>query len=237
MARRDQTPPYEIMRSRGASGGAVGAGEAEPQGPGLLDGEVGSSMPSRAPWWVGSSSPLVLRLPRGLAVLAVVGVLGVIVVAYWVGTIRGSAVATPNPQDPGMGERSSPGWYEADSEEPGGQQAVAVPDKPTQADKREPGMCYIRLMTSSREDCQALAKFMGGRGVAIQLVPRDNSKSWYVYAVDRAYRPDEIEGEPAQFYLNQVKNYVREWKNVTGGRVIDLHSIRYFQCVKPSDGN
>ena len=236
MPKRDQTPPYEIMRGRSGqtpTSTGVGSGPAQPPEPGeQSDAYSPGHVPSRAPWWVGSSSPLVLRIPRGLAVLAVVGLLLLIVLAYWVGSKRGEAAAAPDEQETAlMGDRSAPqGYFVADEEDYEGPQED-VPEMIVEEDRRVNGMCYIRLMESSEADCRRVAEFFASRGVAILLLRRDNG-NFRVYVIERAYPPDQRFSDSAQYYLERMREYGREWKISNGGRGDDLASMDYFQCVR-----
>lgn len=225
MLRRDQTPPYEIMRGRSAGVGTEAPPAADTQA------EPARRPVSKVPWWVGSSAPLVLRIPRGLAVAAVAGLLLLIVVAYWVGSVRGAA-AGDRVQEiaQGIGERSGPaGWFESDEEEAYKGPEVEPPEKTVFDERRESGRWYLRLMTSTPEDCRRLADFMHSRGVAIQLVMRDNGRSCVAYAIDRGYRTDEKDQSPAQHYLGWMKQRGREWKLHNGGRGDDLSTMYYAQ--------
>lgn len=240
MARRDQTPPYEIMRSR-QPGGASGVG---PSGSSGLPSEGGPSMPvpnasepatttpGRAPWWVGSSAPLVLRVPRGLALLAVVGVLGVIVLAYLVGSARGAASAKPDPEDASLGERSGPDGYFVSSEDGYEGTEIDVPGDALTAERREPGLNYMRLIQSNEADCRKLAEFFGSRGVAIQLVLVNNARSCIAYAVKRGYRGDELDSESCKRYRQQLLSIGQQWKIQNGNRGTDL-STMYFELYNP----
>lgn len=241
MAKRDQTPPYEIMRIR-ATGGATGSappvsGEQDPLGSNAdsADGAEGQptrselpvtkAVPNRAPWWVGSSAPLVLRLPRGIAILGLAGVLLVIVLAYWVGSMRGAASAEPEVVDSGLGERAGPsGWFESPQDTYEGTE-VDVPEKPLTAERREPGKNYMQLITSSREDCEQIATFFGEAGVAIQLVPVNNKELWVAYAVMRGYRGDELSSESCKRYEQKLRALGRKFKASNNGQGTDLSTM------------
>ena len=230
MPKRDQTPPYEIMRSKSrpsARTSAVADAQDQASDPDeSAQPEGGSTAVSgrRPPWWVGSTAPVVLRLPRGLAALSVAGLLLLIVIAYWVGAVRGAAAVKTGPDELGIGDRPAPGWFEAQQKGYGGPE-VGVPEKPVTAERREPGLNYMRLIESSKKDCEALAEFFGAREVAIQLVPVNNGKTWVAYAVKRGYRRDELKSESRKLYEQQLRSLGRQWKQNGGGT--DL-STMYF---------
>ena len=154
--------------------------------------------------------------------------LGVVVVAYWVGTIRGAAAASPEPVEAGLVERPGPtGWYEAEQTPYEGPE-VDVPEEAKKGDQREPGLNYMRLIQSTPEDCQALAEFFGSRGVAIQLVTVNNGRSCIAYAVKRGYRGDELGSESCKLYEQQLRSLGRQWKAHNAGRGTDLATM-YFE--------
>lgn len=234
MPKRDQTPPYEIMRSRAVGGGSVPvprAGQADPAEPVSAQAEPGlpdpaPAVPTKAPWWVGSSAPLVLRVPRGLALLAVAGVLGVIVLAYFVGTIRGASSARPEPEEAGLGPRTGPSGFYLSSGDGYQGPVVEVPEDALTAERREPGLNYMQLITSKdKEDCVRLAEFFGAREVAIQVVPVHNKGLWVAYAVKRGYRGDELNSESCKRYEQQLRALGRAWKQHNGGRGTDLSTM------------
>jgi len=222
MAKRHDTPPYEIMRSRGgASGGSTFGEGVVPEAP-VREEESIPRPPGRAPWWVGSASPLVLRVPRGIAILSVAGLLLLIAVAYWVGSIRGAAAAEPDPVEPGLGQRTGPNGFFVSPEDDYAGPEVDVPEDALTVERREPGLNYMQLITSTREDCEKLARFFGARGVAIQLVPVHNKELWVAYAVKRGYRSDEMGSESQQRYEQMLRSLGRQWKQTNGGRGTDL---------------
>lgn len=245
MPKRDQTPPYEIMRGRARGGSVARGGESESvvnEKAAAASDELGNEESVAAsgagPWWVGSSSPLVLRVPRGLALLAIGGLIVLVVVAYWVGTVRGAAGVERIESDALAIDRPGPaGWFEADDAVYDGP-IVLPPDEVLFKDVREPGLWYLRLMsTSSPDDARKLAEFMQARGVAMQLVMSNNGRSCVAYAIDRGYRTDEKDGPAAQYYLSRMRQLGRLWKQENGGRGDDLSSMYYAQARRPDASN
>lgn len=236
MAKRDYIPPYEIMRSRSGSsagGTAPNADESEADRPASNERDNVSLQARPAPWWVGSASPLVLRVPRGVAILGVVGLLLLIVIAYGVGVIRGAAWAQPEAADPGMGDRAGPnGFFMSPDDDYAGPE-VSVPEEDLTVERREPGLNYMQLITSTREDCEALARFFGARGVAIQLVPVHNKGLWVAFAVKRGYRSDEMGGESQMRYEQMLRSLGRQWKQSNSGRGTDLSTMIFNRYDGP----
>lgn len=236
MAKRDYTPPYEIMRSRGDASGVGGAslGERGSDESAVSERESIPRPPGRAPWWVGSASPLVLRVPRGVAILSLVGLLLLIAVAYWVGSMRGAAGAVPEAVESSLGQRLGPedGFYISPDDGYDGPE-VEVPEDAVLVERREPGHNYMQLITSTREDCERLARFFGARGVAIQLVPVNNSESWVAFAVKRGYRSDEMGSESQRRYEQMLRSLGRQWKQSNGGRGTDLSTMIFNRYDGP----
>ena len=235
MAKRDQTPPYEIMRSRG---GVSGSGASAPSDAGSTEAPASEEdripgPPGRAPWWVGSASPLVLRVPRGVAILSIVGLLLLIVVSYAVGSIRGAASARPEAIDAGMGERAGPDGFFVTPDDGYSGPEVEVPEDALAVERREPGLNYMQLITSTREDCENVARFFGARGVAIQLVPVHNRGLWVAYAVKRGYRADELGSESQQRYEDLLKSLGRDYKRNNGGTDLSTMIFKRYDGPPP----
>ncbi len=234
MAKRDQTPPYEIMRSRGGpAGGSTPVGEVDSETPAVNERESIPRPPGRAPWWVGSASPLVLRVPRGLAVLSVLGLLLVLVVAYWVGSMRGAASAKPEVVEAGLGQRVGPDGFFISPEDDYKGPEVDVPEDALTVERREPGLNYMQLITSTKADCEKLARFFGARGVAIQLVPVHNKGLWVAFAVKRGYRSDEMGSESQVRYEQMLRSLGRQWKQSNSGRGSDLSTMIFNRYDGP----
>lgn len=257
LRRRDQIPPYEIMRSRANTGApGVGAGEpvdAEQPGPSVKpDASTSGSPPAAAassrskpaasapepsgaaaPWWVGSSAPIVLRVPRGLALIIVVGVLLLLVLSYWVGTVRGRSAANQLAQEraPSSAEpvaRRTPPIAITDAGDRGANEVEnqAGPAVQVFAERRETGLNYLCLLTGDRDECVRLAEFLADKQVAIQLVNRDNG-SCVVYAVDYGFRGSELSSDECLAYKRKLQDLGRAWKRFNNNRGSDLGTMYY----------
>ncbi len=244
MARRDDIPPYEIMRQRSAGGGAV-------PGPRTSEPSAKSSRSGGSPWWVGASSPLVLRLPRGLAALAVLGLLLVIVLAYWVGASRGRSAAeaayaqqqaqaggiVPGPRGVGAVSVSRAGGPGGNGEAGENGNGTESPQEvvTTFTERRERGLNYFRLIYTSREEGEAMAEFMARNGIDIQLVLVDNDRSCIAYAVDRGFRSDERDSDARRYYESQLKELGDLWKQRGSGN--SGFSTAYLELYKGPDAD
>lgn len=228
MARRNQIPPYEIMRhGSGAKGiGVSSSGVADDaeqdESQSSLEG-VGDARRGKAPWWVGSASPLVLRLPRGVAVAVVAGIFLVVVMAYWVGKSRGQSIekdAQKQAQTIGtrVGSPRPGGIYISQAGETdggGGSQPSTV--QTYREEKRENGLNYFRLATTDVEEGTLLAEFMAAAGIDIQLVIDENKGRCVVYVVERGFRPNELSSDARRDLESRLLSLGRLWKQQRSG--------------------
>ena len=228
MAKRGNIPPYEIMgsrsglsshgpRSANSPSNSPASSQTNPQAESSPQG-----VPRRnPPWWVGSSAPIVLRIPRGLAACAVAGVLMLIVLAYLVGTSRGKAAglaqaqaeqaaATPFGGPRGVGSISKTD-EQTDSAGPGQEVQIHT------GERREPGFNYFRLVETDVGEGEGIAEFMARGGFDIQLVMLDNQRSCIVYAVDMGFRADELDSDTCKAYEAQLREWGRQWRRQTSG--------------------
>ena len=236
------------MRLRAASGTPAPDGDPSPAvaKPILSAGLLG---------WAGASSPIVLRLPRGLAVLLVLGLLLLIMMAYWVGASRGRAAADAayaqsqavvvgsagprgvgeitiyRPSEPPAGGGRGSGGGGAD--EPGADPVQPV--RTTFDDRRERGLNYFRLVVTSREEGEGIADFMARNGIDIQLVLVDNDRSCIVYAVDRGFRSDERDSDARLYYESKLKELGDLWRQQGSG--YSGFSTAYLELYKGPDAD
>lgn len=227
MAPRGNIPPYEIMRRRGSEGPASADAPAEPAA------STGSRSEA-SPWWVGATVPVVLRLSRGMAVLIVVGLLGLLVLAYWVGASRGRSAAEARFAEQlegngGVGGPRGVGQISVSRQpEPGGtggnggSDASDDPPGPTvvetsYTERRERGLNYFRLVYTSREEGEQIAAFLAQARIDTQLVLVDNDRSCIVYAVDRGFRGDELNSDARRQHESHLRALGNQWRELGSG--------------------
>lgn len=237
MAPRDNIPPYEIMRRRAGEQDRPAPVRAPVTGSG-----TGFSFFHRIKdWWPAADEPLNLRVPRGVAVAVLVGGLGLLVLAYWVGHSRGaskaqqayerqiedqrgiygSRPAPPLPIDPnqGSGVESQP------------DKATSSPAPGTRVggDPRKPGLNYVILLTTTREEADRLIRFLAPHGVEAIAVSVNNGRFEVVSL--RGFPGSEKGSGAWNDYLETLKRIGREWKRYNGNKGPDLSDM-YFALYR-----
>lgn len=237
MARRkDHLPPFEIMGSapprrpwhererEGKDEEEDQARDSTAAGPVRSDGVPPGQW---LQWLSHAGPPLVLRVPRGLAISVVLGVLGLLVVAYWVGFERGEAAMggdEPPPAAVSRGDRvpivGAPSGGSTQgrgaSSEPDGAGGDAVPEVGEAAsDPRVPGLNYMVMARRNRRGAIRLAQFIREQGVETILVP-DSNEMYLIVATERGF--DEMSSDEYQAYRNRLRAIGRAWKRHNDGR-------------------
>lgn len=271
MARRkDMTPPFEIMgkspprrpwHERGRPGRG-GGGEADDEAGG---GDGGASSVSLVEglspkqwkqWLTHSGPPLVLRVPRGLAIAVVAGVLGLLVLAYWVGLERGEAAAErllganatqtldrlgrvpggsgANRGGPDAGPTGNHGATSnvtsgggTASGGGGGGEVIRIGRPGSAGDPRQAGLNYLVLATWNPTDARRLAEFVSGYGVATLLEPYNNTRL-RVLVVDRGFPPGE--GDAMRAFRREMLEVGKAWQRHNNGRgtaLTDMHFDKF----------
>jgi hypothetical protein len=246
----DKRAPYEVM------GQAAKQGEGQPNRPG---GEAKSStdpaesddQPAGAAsqgtgrglwqWAMSSAAPLVLRVPRGLAALAVAAVLGLIVLAYWVGYVQGHGAAEAQFRDglaeqqqrgqqrppgefAGMGEGIGQNPGQRDAGENGAQPGnSAGPNRTRPGDPRQPGLNYFIIATWPPQSARQLASFYEGQGVDIYLQQLDNGRV-EAWAVEQGFQGPN---EASERFGRKLKSIGRQFADQTNWQVDDLLLAKY----------
>lgn len=186
-------------------------------------------------WWTqsGAGVPLLMRVPRGIALLAAVGLVGLLVLAYWVGHTRG---VTAGRQTAGEtvgipAQRGAPAdpfntrVPAVNDRQPVPSGASGKPAKP--ADPRVAGHNYLILARYPLEDARRLAEFLREQGVASVLVPVDNGSSFHVIAADEGFTSDEFGSERKLAYERKMQAIGRAWKRHNNNRGDALETM-YF---------
>ena len=208
---RNSPPPYELM--------STGSAPAHSPGPvasvsGAIQGAPTSSS-LIASWWAKVQQPVVWRVPWGLMILLCVALIGLIVMAYWVGLTRGARFALAQ---------------ETDTNEPRGNtpnQAVAVMGTLPEIAKsdttagarqteqrtglREVGLNYFVLAHYPRADAERLVSFLNGNGIdaaAFRLHNKDLFQVVALYGLSR----DKIYSPARKEFEQQMRHLGRQWK-------------------------
>jgi hypothetical protein len=236
--RRDSTPPYEIMGSRPTTPQASGRGPR----PGLRQGTgIGGFFQSMADAWrSGASEPLTLRVPRGMAVSLLVGLLGLLVLAYWVGHSRGSSAAEKDVRAQYEPALTDDGRVPPDrSGQPGASDAgrqAGTTYQPDEADQRVPGNNYLILALYPPQEARRLRAFLTERQVEVMVGPRNNKGLCQVIVLDKGFTPEEYGNERIREpFRNKYLALGRQWQAANDGRGDDL-STMYFQKYEPPAG-
>lgn len=189
-------PPYEVMIGEQTT--TTGASHTQPD-PGLPDatgqrvsGETRSSRPKS--WSSEASHPIVLRIPRGLAVLIVSGIFGLIFLAYWVGYSRNVAVAqSPTP---------------------------TANARPLQAhDQREAGLYYHVLVTypgggsDIEKQASRLVGYLHKRGIETTTIGLENGGLRVIDLM--GFR--DLTGDTIRVHAARLHEIGQTWKNEYNG--------------------
>lgn len=235
--RRDNTPPYEIMGNRPSTPQASGRGPRPRSGVGA--GISGFFESIADAWRSGASEPLTLRVPRGMAVAMLAGLLGLLILAYWVGHSRGGSAAEKRVTamyEPALADdgRTPP-------ERPGGRintpntgsGTVTAPVQ--QSDPRVKGSNYLILALYPEEEARRLKAFLAERQVDVLVGPRNNKGLCQVIALTGFTREQIRDTDAAERFLTKMRALGRDWKAHNGGRGDDLASM-YYDKYQPPDG-
>ncbi|MFW6059219.1 MAG: hypothetical protein ACODAQ_03505 [Phycisphaeraceae bacterium] len=188
--------------------------------------------------WSGVGVPIILRVPRGVAILAVVGLIGLLVLAYWVGHTRGEAAATATmteqtrPSDE-ADHRAPPGPPPQRSPQSGSRQASAATGGTAASDTagedaspggadvrrsarrggdpREPGLNYFIVATYTADHAQRCAEFLAEQGVETHLVSGDNDR-FSIWVVERGFTRQELyDSQVYRQWESRLKDLGRAW--------------------------
>ncbi len=233
--RRDNTPPYEIMGKQPAQPQAPGRGPRP--GGGARSGFGGFSRSMMDAWRNGASEPLLLRVPRGMALCLLAGLLGLLILSYWVGYSRGDSAAEkrmteiyePNldgaDRVPPTRLRGSEGPTNTDSGASGqiSFQRTGAPN----ADPRAVGLNYLVLATCPLEEAQRLQRFMAGRQVDV-MIGLGNNKGLHRVIVLKGITPQQYgDKDFRERILAPMRALGRDWKAFNKGKGDDLSSMFY----------
>jgi len=236
--RHDNTPPYEIMGSTANKPQASGRGPR----PGSGIGGFGRSVIDA--WRDGASEPLLLRVPRGMALCLLAGFLGLLFLSYWVGHSRGwsagerEMTAKYEPNLDGA-ERTPPtrtGAFQGSETTDSGVSGQVSGQRPAGVvtDQRTPGTNYLVLAIYPYDEARRLQTFLAGREVEVMLGPRNNKGLCQVITQRGFTRQQFRDTNEAEKFRTRLQAFGRDWKAANSGKGDDLSSM-YYEKYDPTD--
>ena len=236
---RRNMPPYEVMSSGLAALGtqtSASMPQAEAETP-QSGGEFFETITSVRPvgMWARLQNPIVLRVPRGYAVMLGVALLLLIALSYWVGHHRGSDAATmawqneTNAQSAAM-QRSSvlaadpvgkpkpvigPPPLER-TVDPAGDAAIeSAPGR----DPRQRDLNYVVLASDNQEGATRLLAFLWEHGVDAAAFRYKNHGLFTVVALKKGFTAAELRSNDYRRYRDGLARLGEKWEaTVPGGR-------------------
>lgn len=238
--RRDNTPPYEIMGHHPVQPQA--SGRRPRPGGGFRSGFRGVGGFGRSlldAWQAGANEPLLLRVPRGMAVSLLAGLLGLLILAYWVGYSRGgssaekrvTAMYEPALSGTGRVPPSRPGAPEGtESRVP-----LAEPVASGRVDRRTPGLNYLVLASCPPKEAQRLQVFLAARPRQVDVLvgPRNNKGLCQVIALRGFTRQQYRDTDEKTRFMTRMRALGRDWKSANKGKGDDLSSMYYDKYDPP----
>ena len=191
-------------------------------------------------WRDGASEPLLIRVPRGMALCLLGGVLGLLILSYLVGYSRGdsaaekrvTAIYQPNldgtDRTPPVRQGGSPGSTGTDTVDSGSSGQVS--DQRgirASADPRTPGVNYLVLAIYPNDEARRLQTFLAGREVEVMLGPRNNKGLCQVITLRGFTRQQFRDTDEAERFRTRLQAFGRDWKTSNNGKGDDLSSMYY----------
>ncbi len=226
----------------------MGKQPAQPQAPGRGPGPGGGARSGIGgfgrsmmdAWRDGASEPLLLRVPRGMALCILAGLLGLLILAYWVGHSRGDSAAVkrmtaiyePNLNGADRAPPTRPGATRGPAATDSGASGASGPISPQRpgapnSDPRVAGLNYLVLATSPLEEAQRLQQFMAESKVDV-MIGLGNNKGLHRVIVLKGITPQQYgDKDFRERILAPMRALGRDWKTFNKGKGDDLSSMFY----------
>ena len=192
-------------------------------------------------WHASASEPLMLRVPRGMALSLLGGALLLLMLAYWVGHSRGSSAAEQRVRaefftgesDAG---RLPPEAFHLDENPVQGSETAVTPtrDPKTEADPRIPGRNYLVLALYPYDEAKRLQRFLAGHEVEVLVGPRNNKGLCQVVALTGFTGEQMRSTDAAERFRNRLLSLGRDWKASNDNKGDDLSTMYYSKYVPPA---
>lgn len=161
--------------------------------------------------------PILIRVPRGYAVLAAAGVVLVVVLAYWVGHTRGYRAAERDltvseaPVTPAVVLPPASSNNAIPSGSPATSAVSTTSDVTPKVDPRREGLNYYILAHYPLTEAQRLARFLREGGVEAYAIPVQNKGLAQVVA-GRGFTAQEIGSPAANEYRDRLRALGKQWQ-------------------------
>lgn len=240
MSRKDRIAPFEVMRS--------GRDQRErPHTPPEEHTESATTVESAegaqpAVFEPTSTGPLVLRIPKGYAVLAGIALLGLFALVYWVGYTRGdkdrfAKIRSEQESRQEMYNRSSliangsvsPSVKVTQGSESNTVKSTGGTSNPVAdpAKKYVPGYNYFVLVHYPPKEANELVEFLGQHGVDAAAIFVNNNR-FKVVALE-GFLASDLDSERAREYKQLLRRLGRLWQDSKrgAGDLSDMYPERY----------
>lgn len=214
LQRRTGPAPYEIMAGKPAGAPSGQPREASGDAPAREVREPSTDLPY-GDWRDIGGRPLVLRVPRGYVVVAVVALLSGLLISYAVGHARGyrgglaEGQATATKQPP----VAAPFNPTANTAPPAAPPAPVARASGIPADPR-----FFVVARYPRKEAQRLTEFLIRNGVEAQVVSTDNANLFLVADRMAFDKQDVLQRSPAfEERRSRLKQLGRLWKEKEKG--------------------
>lgn len=240
MPKRGGLPPIEVMKE--------GPRRSLPSGSRVIQSEPVAESDD---WLAALKHPVILRVPRGYAVLAVIGMIGLIVLAYIVGQKQGGAEAAERvkqemsemygiqPGSPDLSRirptvggggsdigKTGAGGVSGGLGTPSGggsPRQIAFPGQ----DNRLTGYNYVLLARRKADEARRIMQFFATYGFATVAIPDDNG--WFVvFSSDYGCKGNPSDDVTAIDHVRKLKEVGRAWKRSNNNSGPDLADM-YWQ--------
>ncbi len=196
-------------------------------------------------WQASANEPITLRVPRGMALALMAGLLGLLLLAYWVGHSRGGSATEQRLSQTynlngAEGERTPPftvpgeGGAESDrtGREAGSGTGSGGSGGAGGEDTRVRGSNYLILATYPEAEARRLQAFLTGRGVDVMVGIRNNKGLCQVIAL-KGFTREQYKAGLAEQFRTEMLAHGRAWKAANQGKGDDLNTMFYAKHEPP----
>ncbi|QQE12134.1 hypothetical protein JD969_01265 [Planctomycetota bacterium] len=200
---------------------------------------------ARKAWWAAFDEPVILRVPRGIAVAICFGVLTLIGMAYWVGESRGAKATRAAIEEegrlmeirlPGLrAGRGAPNSLGEPLVKNERYQAVTLMEQvynvtndivvPPDMDPRVLGENYLQVTTCSREKAVELMEFLLSRHEVETAAFTSYSKELVTVVALKGFRVTQDPESEGYKFRSAMLRVGRDWQKLNGRNTKDLSDM------------